>query len=711
MRALGTLLAVYMIAPAPVRAASTPEAYGPAARELSRALAARDRAALLRAVDRGGPFQDLFRYHAARLGLEAGGELSPARDLLGGISSGPHHVRALRLEFEALVEAGRDAEAAELATASGHKLGPTSSREEQDLLEARALRRAGKHSQADTLLLRLAGARLRGAASREAVQSLYRRYRAGAFAPIPSKPSLLLEFASVLQRHRRTPHAIDLAKRVIAAPKVSTRDEIGQAWLLLGKIYSKKKNRWYAAKCFQNAVDHLRRGTSRRSEALYQYANTYQLLKREEKARKGYEDTLRVGGSHAPAALWQLAHLDLDGGQRERGLGRLRRLARDYPRSYFASKSLWKVAVLLEEGESRPRDVKDAFLAFLEAFPRHRLANAARYRAGVAASEGHAVRTARRLWEECLSVPEVPDLYSLFAAQRIAGVKRPSFAARRGPGWERILERFPPEVQPGPLWMEPSEKLPEEARLRIRALRENTLIEDLEVELAHWVATREGRNFPTRAAHAWALHQAEEFRSAVGIFETRKSSPVAVPPEHRAAFLSGLFPHAFLPQIRSQAERFRVALPLALSIAREESHFAPDLQSWANAQGLMQVIPSTARWIAEKLGRKAPGDLYDPRVSAELGNWYLDHLMHSFRKTSEPELLAIAGYNGGPGNVRRWLRKRKVDDVLAFLDVLDREETFFYVYKVTRSMLAYEAIADHQARRAASETRSPSSSG
>jgi soluble lytic murein transglycosylase len=231
------------------------------------------------------------------------------------------------------------------------------------------------------------------------------------------------------------------------------------------------------------------------------------------------------------------------------------------------------------------------------------------------------------------------------------------------------------------------------------------LLEDLAADLEHWTQQSPGKDFLTRACHAWALHSLGQYRPAVGIFETQKASPLAVPEEERAVFLSGLFPMAYLDQIRPQAKRFGVELPLVLSIAREESHFAPDLQSWANAQGLMQVIPSTAKWIAEKLGRKSPGDLYDPKISSELGSWYLDHLLKSFAKTSEPEVLAIAGYNGGPGNVRRWLRKLPPDQVIAFLDVLDREETFFYVYKVTRSMLAYEAIQERQSQASVSASR------
>jgi soluble lytic murein transglycosylase len=715
MRTIRCLLAVYMILGSITlgsarSATDSSESLLQDAQRLAIAVKKSDLTFLRRSANQPGPLRDLYALHAAQLLLAREKDLSEAHSLLSSIPSGPTRSRAEDLEIAIMLQLGEDDKAAELTARSGRSLVKTVSQEEQDLLKVRTLRRAGKHTQADTLLLRLSEGKLRDAVSRTAVQELYRRYRAGRFVPIPSKPSLLLRFAQILLSHRRLPHAIDLAKRVIAAPKISTKKEIGEAWFLLGKIYSKKKNRWYAAKCFGEASQHLPDTSSYRSEALYLYANTYQQLKRPQKARRGYQAALKAGGNFAPAALWQIGHLDLKAGKDLRGLNQLRKLARTFPRSYFAPKALWKVALTLLENKAKPQEVKDAFLTFLHHFPRHRLANAARYRAGLAANQGFAIRTAKKLWQDCIHLPTTPDLYSLFAAQRLAGIKQPSFAQRHGPGWEKILARFPADVRQSPLWPGLGPELPLVVRHRIQALKSVRLLSDLEADLAYWTQQKSGRNFLTKSCYAWVLHTNHLYRNAVGLFETRNASRKPIPPKERGIFLSGMYPQAFLDQLAPQAQRFGVALPLVLAISREESHFAPDLQSWANARGLMQVIPSTAKWIAEKLGRKTPGDLYDPGVSIELGSWYLAYLQKRFARTAEPELLAIAGYNGGPGNVRRWLKKKPVDDVVAFLDVLDREETFFYVYKVTRSMMAYEAIEARQVERA-SAASSPSPKG
>lgn len=682
--------AVYMIGllATPSGAASS-QVHRDAAR-LASALQSEGAAALAAGAREAGPLSDLFRLHLAQRRLDEG-DAAAAEGLLGSIEPGPTFARAQR----ALVELWNSQKNYEKIAAAAEETGlPLLSplvKERQQLLRARAMRKAGKHSGADDILLDLAGGRRKGAASREALQELYRRYRAGRFAAVPSKPALLLRFGDVLFQHRRYPHVVDVTNRVIRSPSVSTKTEIAEAYLLQGQVYEKKRNRWFAAKLYAQAASRFPKGV-KREECHYKRGAIFVQLKETARARKEFDRVLDGSDAYAGGALWHLAQLDLKAKKRTRALSRFRELARKNPKSYFAPKALWRVGRELEDHGTHEQ-IKDAFLAFAAAFPQHRLANAARYRAARAAWNGKAVRTARDLWTQCLEVPVLPDLYSLFAAQRLSGVRTPSFAARHGPGWERLLSRYPADTSARPRWVRPGPGLPLAARERLEALRHADLIEDLQADLVYWTGTSRGRDFATRAALAWAHFELGDYRDAVGIFETRHADTTPLRPEERGVFFSGMYPEAFFDVLGKWARKYKVHPPLTFSIAREESHFAPDLQSWANARGLMQVIPSTARWIAEMLGRKHPGNLYDPKVSAELGNWYLDHLMKKFAKQPEPEILTIAGYNGGPGNVNRWLRKQGVEGILPWLDVLDRDETFYYVFKVTRSMLAYEATA------------------
>ncbi|MEW6217001.1 MAG: transglycosylase SLT domain-containing protein, partial [Candidatus Bipolaricaulota bacterium] len=104
-------------------------------------------------------------------------------------------------------------------------------------------------------------------------------------------------------------------------------------------------------------------------------------------------------------------------------------------------------------------------------------------------------------------------------------------------------------------------------------------------------------------------------------------------------------------------------------------------------RGLMQLLPSTARWIAEdKL--KIPyreADLFSLDYNIRLGTWYLRHLLDQF----EGDLAwAVAAYNGGPGNLRRWTAGGTTTpgDLPAFLRSTETRE---YLVKVLDSWLIY----------------------
>ena len=100
-----------------------------------------------------------------------------------------------------------------------------------------------------------------------------------------------------------------------------------------------------------------------------------------------------------------------------------------------------------------------------------------------------------------------------------------------------------------------------------------------------------------------------------------------------------------------------VSLPLILAMMTVESGGRPGARSPANAVGLMQLRPATAREMAggEDL------DLTDPRTSLRLGARYLREQLHRFRDRPCSKELALAAYNAGPTKVLSWLRERPLD--------------------------------------------------
>jgi len=88
-------------------------------------------------------------------------------------------------------------------------------------------------------------------------------------------------------------------------------------------------------------------------------------------------------------------------------------------------------------------------------------------------------------------------------------------------------------------------------------------------------------------------------------------------------------------------------------LIRQESRFVTNAKSSTGAIGLMQLMPSTARWIAKKLGMRNYRKRLVAQVNTNLmmGTYYLKHVLTLFDNQS---LLASAAYNAGPSRARRW---------------------------------------------------------
>ena len=152
-------------------------------------------------------------------------------------------------------------------------------------------------------------------------------------------------------------------------------------------------------------------------------------------------------------------------------------------------------------------------------------------------------------------------------------------------------------------------------------------------------------------------------------------------------------PRAFEPIVREVAARHGLDPNLLLAVMRVESVYQPRIVSYAGAVGLMQIMPRTGRLIAEAMGRDdfTTADLLDPETNLEFAAWYLASLIDRWDGHLP---LAIASYNGGPHNVRRWLRDHAEDMPLdAFLERIPFTQTHRYVRRV---LTHYEAYRQQQ---------------
>lgn len=132
-------------------------------------------------------------------------------------------------------------------------------------------------------------------------------------------------------------------------------------------------------------------------------------------------------------------------------------------------------------------------------------------------------------------------------------------------------------------------------------------------------------------------------------------------------------------------------------IMRQESRFAAGIRSWAGADGLMQLMPGTARWVARKIGLEGfrADQISDIGTNVTLGSAYLGMLLQRFDGS---QAMAAAGYNAGPGRPARWrdmpLPAPQSLDGAVFTESIPLEETRDYVKRVLANATVYSALLE-----------------
>ncbi|UCG86301.1 MAG: transglycosylase SLT domain-containing protein [Gemmatimonadota bacterium] len=154
--------------------------------------------------------------------------------------------------------------------------------------------------------------------------------------------------------------------------------------------------------------------------------------------------------------------------------------------------------------------------------------------------------------------------------------------------------------------------------------------------------------------------------------------------------LRAIFPWPMRKLIEDEAERQGLDPYLLAALIRQESAFRPQVVSRAGAYGLMQLMPATARQLAQRLGIR-----WDRRLltvadaNLHLGAVHFANLLERYGGAVEP---ALAAYNAGGTPVRRWLRNPGSDDAVRFVAQVSYPETQGYLRTVTRNHALYQAL-------------------
>ena len=150
-----------------------------------------------------------------------------------------------------------------------------------------------------------------------------------------------------------------------------------------------------------------------------------------------------------------------------------------------------------------------------------------------------------------------------------------------------------------------------------------------------------------------------------------------------------MHPTDFEEYVDKYSAEYNVPKYIIFAVIDVESDFRPYLTSEADAYGLMQMTPSTFEWLssAEHLGENRYADsLYEPEISIRYGTYYLSYLFEKFHNWD----TVFAAYNGGEGNVSKWLLNDEYSDGEGNLTYSPFKETREYVKKVNKAIDYYK---------------------
>ena len=150
-------------------------------------------------------------------------------------------------------------------------------------------------------------------------------------------------------------------------------------------------------------------------------------------------------------------------------------------------------------------------------------------------------------------------------------------------------------------------------------------------------------------------------------------------------------PFKYEDTVRQYAREYDLDPLMVAAIINVESKFNPDAQSVKGAKGLMQLMDETAAWGVEKIGIQEfdPEEIFDPQINIRIGCWYIARLLDQYDGN---RAVALAAYNGGSGNVSKWLLDPELSPDGKTLEKIPFPETEAYVKRVLEQTEQYHGL-------------------
>lgn len=394
--------------------------------------------------------------------------------------------------------------------------------------------------------------------------------------------------------------------------------------------------------------------------------------------------TLTQLQSRAPASSWTERTLFAMGNyywvklDRDKAAAEYQQVVDKFPTSDDAINAQWRVAWTAYM--DRSGTASGLIEKLLEAHPDSVYTPDALYWLGRLAQKSKNAPVARAYFAKLQA--RFPNSYfAMHAAAPLRALRRGRVAALP------VLDAIPPiPTAPEVLQSTPAEALPfvqrsvaletigfdDSAMLELHAAYDATRAAALQFSLAR--AAANGEHYGTAIA---AMHV---------VYPSLESRPY--PAEPREAWRLA-FPLPYAAQIRADARRTGTDPMIIAGLIHQESAFEKDAHSYANAFGLMQLVPETADRYARQLRLGFSEDqLLDPVYNLRLGSVYLGELTRSFHSAE----ASLAAYNAGEDRVALWQSGQKYSEMPEFVESIPFTQTREYVEIVMRNAAIYRRL-------------------
>jgi len=155
------------------------------------------------------------------------------------------------------------------------------------------------------------------------------------------------------------------------------------------------------------------------------------------------------------------------------------------------------------------------------------------------------------------------------------------------------------------------------------------------------------------------------------------------------------YPSPFRDSLQGNIQENKLDEAWVYGLMRQESRFVTQAKSNVGAVGLMQVMPATARWVAQRLGIKDYRKVLVSQLDTNLrlGTYYMKNVLSTLGNSP---VLASAAYNAGPGRARQWQSDKPLEGAI-YVECIPFDETRDYVKKVMSNTMYYARVFGHAA--------------